>query len=53
MMQTGQAETGMITMNQSLAKLYLEGKIDLEEAKRVSPDPKELESLIKAYQKGV
>ncbi len=49
MMQTGQASTGMITMNQSLAKLYLEGIIDLEEAKKVSPDPKELETLIRAY----
>jgi len=52
LMQTGQAATGMITMNQSLARLYLEGLIDLEEAKKVSPDPKELESLIKAYSKG-
>ncbi|SMP03473.1 twitching motility protein PilT [Desulfurobacterium pacificum] len=53
LMQTGQAATGMITMNQSLAKLYLDGLIDLEEAKRVSPDPKELESLIRAYSKGI
>ncbi|TCK06274.1 type IV pilus twitching motility protein PilT [Phorcysia thermohydrogeniphila] len=49
MMQTSQASTGMITMNQSLAKLYLEGEIELEDALRVSPDPRELESLIKAY----
>ncbi len=49
LMQTGQAETGMVTMNQSLARLYLEGKIDLEEAKLASPDPKELDALIKAY----
>ncbi len=49
MMQTGQASTGMITMNQSLAKLYVEGIIKLEEAKRISPDTKELETLIRAY----
>ena len=49
MMQTGQASTGMITMNQSLAKLCVEGIIDLEEAKKVSPDVKELETLIRAY----
>ncbi|RKQ63904.1 twitching motility protein PilT [Thermovibrio guaymasensis] len=49
MMQTGQASTGMITMNQSLAKLCVEGIIDIEEAKKVSPDVKELETLIRAY----
>nr|WP_274596757.1 type IV pilus twitching motility protein PilT [Desulfurobacterium thermolithotrophum] len=52
LMQTGQSSTGMITMNQSLARLYIEGVITLEEAKKVSPDVKELESLIKAYMKG-
>jgi len=51
LMQTGQASTGMVTMNQSLAKLYLEGIIELEEAKKVSPDQKELETLIRAYSK--
>ncbi len=49
LMQTGQSSTGMITMNQSLVKLYLEGSIDIEEAKRVSPDVKEFEALVKAY----
>ncbi|WP_297445823.1 type IV pilus twitching motility protein PilT [Desulfurobacterium sp.] len=49
LMQTGQAETGMVTMNQSLAKLYLSGEITLETAKTVSPDVKELEALIKTY----
>jgi len=49
MMQTGQASTGMITMNQSLAKLHTEGIIDIEEAKKVSPDVKELEALVRAY----
>jgi twitching motility protein PilT len=52
LMQTGQASTGMITLNQSLAQLYLSGLIDIEEAKRVSPDVKELESLIRAYSRG-
>ncbi len=49
LMQTGQASTGMITMNQSLVRLYLEGVIDLEEAKKVSPDVKEFEALVRAY----
>ena len=52
LMQTGQASTGMITLNQSLAQLYLSGLIDIEEAKRVSPDVKELENLIRAYSRG-
>ena len=52
LMQTGQASTGMITLNQHLAQLYLDGLVDLEEAKKVSPDPKELESLIRAYSRG-
>ncbi len=49
MMQTGQAATGMVTLNQSLARLYLEGKITLDEAKRTSQNVAELESLIKTY----
>jgi len=51
MMQTGQASTGMVTMNQNLAKLFVQGIIDLEEAKKISPDQKELETLIRAYSK--
>jgi len=49
LMQTGQAETGMVTMNQSLARLCISGAIDIETAKSVSPDVKELETLIKTY----
>jgi twitching motility protein PilT len=49
LMQTNQATTGMVTMNQSLAKLYLEGAITLEDAQRVSPDPKEFDNLIRTY----
>jgi len=52
MMQTGQAATGMITLNQHLAELYVNDLIDLEEAKKISPDHKELESLIKSLSKG-
>ena len=46
LMQTGQAQTGMQTMNQSLAKLYQEGLITLENAVRYSPDPVELSKLL-------
>jgi twitching motility protein PilT len=45
-MQSGQAETGMQTMNQSLVKLYREGLITLENAVRYSPDPVELAKLL-------
>jgi twitching motility protein PilT len=45
-MQSGQAETGMQTMNQSLASLYRSGLITLEDAYKYSPDIKELERLI-------
>jgi len=46
LMQTGQSQTGMQTMNQSLAKLYQEGLITLENAVRYSPDPVELSKLL-------
>jgi twitching motility protein PilT len=45
-MQSGQAETGMQTMNQSLANLYRSGLITLEDAFRFSPDIKELERML-------
>jgi|GEM_PF-4528208 twitching motility protein PilT len=45
-MQSGQAETGMQTMNQSLANLYRSGLITLEDAFRYSPDVKELERIL-------
>ncbi|ADC89671.1 twitching motility protein [Thermocrinis albus DSM 14484] len=47
LMQSGQAETGMQTMNQSLYKLYRSGLITLEDAYRYSPDVKELEMMLK------
>jgi len=46
LMQSGQAETGMQTMNQSLVKLYREGLITLENAVRYSPDPIEFAKLL-------
>jgi twitching motility protein PilT len=45
-MQSGQAETGMQTMNQSLASLYRIGLITLEDAYKYSPDIKELERML-------
>ncbi|HID79156.1 MAG TPA: type IV pilus twitching motility protein PilT [Aquifex aeolicus] len=46
LMQSGQSQTGMQTMNQSLARLYNEGLITLETAVRYSPDPMELAKLL-------
>ena len=46
LMQTGQAQSGMKTMNQSLAELYKQGLITLENAVRYSPDPVELAKLL-------
>ncbi len=45
-MQTGQAGSGMQTFNQSLADLYLRGKLDLETAMARSSMPDELQELI-------
>jgi twitching motility protein PilT len=45
-MQSGQAETGMQTMNQSLASLYRSGLITKEDAYKYSPDTKELERML-------
>jgi len=45
-MQSGQAETGMQTMNQCLASLYRKRLITLEDAYKYSPDPKELERML-------
>jgi len=46
LMQSGQAETGMQTMNQSLVSLYKRGLITLEDAYKYSPDIKELERMV-------
>jgi len=47
LMQSGQAGTGMQTMNQDLIKKVKEGLITVEDALRISPDPRELERLLK------
>ncbi|RMG01098.1 MAG: type IV pilus twitching motility protein PilT [Nitrospirae bacterium] len=49
MMQTGQAQFGMQTMNQSLYELYTKGLISYEDALARSPIPEE---LITMFQKG-
>jgi twitching motility protein PilT len=46
LMQSGQLESGMQTMNQSLLKLYKSGLITLDEAMRASPDIKEFERMV-------
>lgn len=46
-MQMGQDKTGMNTFNQSLVKLVLRRKIDFRVAFSISPDPEELDSLMK------
>ncbi|MGH7369628.1 MAG: type IV pilus twitching motility protein PilT, partial [Candidatus Methylomirabilaceae bacterium] len=48
--QTGQATTGMQTMNQSLLALYLKRHITLEEATRRSPIPDEFSQMIQRAQ---
>jgi twitching motility protein PilT len=47
MMQVGQERTGMITMNQSLVKLLVKRKIDVKVAFEYTPDPDELDKLLK------
>jgi twitching motility protein PilT len=45
-MQIGQGKSGMQTMNQSLATLYIRKQITLEEAIGHSSDPDELQEII-------
>ncbi len=47
MMQVGQEKTGMITLNQALLKLVIKRKVDLPTAFANSPDPEELDKLLK------
>ncbi|RMA97102.1 type IV pilus twitching motility protein PilT [Hydrogenothermus marinus] len=47
LMQSGQAESGMQTMNQSILKALREGLISVEDAFKASPEPQELERLLK------
>lgn len=46
LMQTGQAETGMQTMNQSIIKAVKSGLITIEDALRLSPEPDELKRML-------
>ncbi len=46
-MQTGQEKHGMQTFNQSLATLYLNKQVSLEDAMSKSPNPDELQDLIR------
>lgn len=46
-MQTGQEKHGMQTFNQSLATLYMNKQISLDMAMSKSPNPSELQDLIK------
>jgi twitching motility protein PilT len=46
-MQMGQNKTGMITMNQSLMSLLLKRKVDMRVAFEASPDPEELDGMLK------
>ena len=48
LMQTGQAETGMQTMNQSLLKALKSRLITVEDALKISPEPEELKRMISA-----
>ncbi len=45
-MQTGQAQHGMQTFNQSLASLYFKKQISLQTALSVSSNPDELQEMI-------
>ncbi|MCB0348183.1 MAG: type IV pilus twitching motility protein PilT [Bdellovibrionales bacterium] len=47
LMQMGQNQTGMITMNQSLMSLLLKRHIDMKTAFQSSPDPDELDRLLR------
>jgi twitching motility protein PilT len=46
-MQVGQTQTGMVTMNQSLMNLLIRRKVSMKMAFEVSPDPEELDSMLK------
>ena len=52
-MQTGQAENGMKTFNQDLARLVLEGKITAETALSASSDRAELTTMLERYEQAM
>lgn len=45
-MQMGQQHTDMVTMDQSLSKLVIEGKVEPEEARRRSRTPEDFDNLL-------
>ncbi|HVK60304.1 MAG TPA: type IV pilus twitching motility protein PilT [Bdellovibrionales bacterium] len=47
MMQVGQERSGMVTMNQSLMNLLIKRKIDVKTAFAASPEPEQLDSMLK------
>ena len=47
MMEIGQERTGMVTMNQSLMHLLMRRKIDLKSAFEASPEPDQLDKMLK------
>jgi len=47
MMQVGQDKSGMVTMNQSLMNLLVKRKIDMKTAFSASPEPEQLDALLK------
>lgn len=47
MMQVGQDKSGMTTLNQSLLKLVLKRRIEVRQAFFYSPDPEELDKMLK------
>ncbi|MEZ0324220.1 MAG: type IV pilus twitching motility protein PilT [Hydrogenothermaceae bacterium] len=47
LMQTGQAESGMQTMNQSIVNAIRNNLITLEDGLRISPDPEELKRMVR------
>jgi len=51
-MQVGQGKHGMVTMNQSLASLYLRRQVSMDDAIAASSDPDELRSIIMAASSG-
>lgn len=47
LMQSGQNKTGMITMNQSIMNLLVNRRIDMKNAFKSSPDPDELDQMLR------
>ena len=47
MMQVGQEKSGMVTMNQCLLNLVLRRKIDVKTAFEATPEPEELQAMLK------